>query len=71
MQLANSLSNGLRPINRGQPLSCWDWPGPQMTQGREAEDLGSMAGNPSVRGASEGNTHLGAAAFAPCTTIQH
>jgi len=42
-----------------------------MTQGFEAEDLGSMAGNPSVRGASEGNTHVGAAAFAPCTTIQH
>src|SRR5262245_10771988 len=71
MQLANSRSNCQRPINQGRPLSRWDWPGPPMPRGFKAEELGPMAGNLSLRGASEGNTHVRAAAFAPCTTIQH
>src|SRR5262245_28585537 len=71
MQLANSRSNGLRPINQDKVLSRPGAFGPSMPYGLEAEDPGSMAGNPSVRGANEGNTHVRAAAFAPCTTIQH
>jgi len=69
MQLAHSRPAALQSINQRRP-SRWGWLAPPTSQDGKAEDLGSIAGNVSLRRANQGITHVKAPAFALRTTTE-